>query len=65
MPRTNPTSVRRYISAKTLAARWDISLGEAYKMQNVLPALRVGRTLRYPLEAVEAFEREHRTEAVA
>jgi len=42
---------------RQLVRRWQISLSKAYAPQGTLPTLRIGANVRFPLDAVIAYER--------
>lgn len=49
----------KHISEKDLAARWSISYRTIQRWRSdggSLPHLKIGKSIRYPLEAVESFE---------
>jgi predicted DNA-binding transcriptional regulator AlpA len=58
-------SQKRYLTAPELAVRWGVSRARAYKYgdDGILPVFRVGDNVRYPLDAVERFERQYETQA--
>jgi hypothetical protein len=53
------TEPRRFLSARDLAVRWNISLPNVYRMfGSELPVMRVGvGSVRVALDDVEAYER--------
>lgn len=49
----------RFLTAPELATRWSISPAAAYRLVGtLLPALRVGGSVRVPRDAVESYERK-------
>jgi hypothetical protein len=55
--RINESVSADYLSPTQLARRWQISRSKAYAMQHVLPVLRIGDNVRFPRDAVIAYER--------
>ena len=53
-----PLTALRLLTADDLAARWSVDRSLIYKLtrRGSLPAVRLGRVVRYRIEAVEAFE---------
>jgi hypothetical protein len=59
-------TVRRngtYLTARKLAARWKISLSQAYRLgeRGIIPVLRIAGSIRFDLADVERYETAHRT----
>lgn len=53
---------RRSLSAKEIAARHGLAVSTVYGMiraGELGPVLRLGKSIRVPVDAVEAWEREH------
>jgi excisionase family DNA binding protein len=48
----------KYLSPKQLASRWAMSPSAVYRLaeRNGLANLRVGLAIRFPIDAIEAFE---------
>jgi excisionase family DNA binding protein len=48
-----------FITVPQLAQRWAISLAHAYRVveRHELPSMRIGHSIRIPLQAVEEHER--------
>lgn len=53
-----PLTASRLLTADDLAARWSVDRSLIYKLtrRGSLPAVRLGRVVRYRIEVVEAFE---------
>ncbi len=47
----------RVLTVAQLRDRWGISNSTAYDLQRILPTLKIGASIRYPLDAIERFER--------
>jgi excisionase family DNA binding protein len=47
------------LTAAELAARWQVARSQVYSLRRtgVLPAVRLGKYVRYRLDAIEEFER--------
>jgi excisionase family DNA binding protein len=57
---------QEYLSPRELAVRLSVSLRMAYKLGEIgtLPVLRIGGTVRYPVAAIEAYEKANTAQAV-
>jgi hypothetical protein len=58
-PETEKTVKTKHISEKDLATRWSISYRTLQRWRfegGALPHFKIGKSIRYPLKAVECFE---------
>jgi excisionase family DNA binding protein len=53
------TNGHRLLTADELSARWQVEKGHVYRLarEGRLPTVRLGRYMRWRLEAIEEFER--------
>jgi hypothetical protein len=53
-----PHTAVKFLKVSELANRWGLSLAATYRcLDRDIPVLRIGGSLRVPLDKVEAFER--------
>lgn len=54
---------KTYLTTKELAERFNVSVSTVYawSKQKLIPCLHCGRTKRFALSDIQAFERENRT----
>jgi excisionase family DNA binding protein len=52
------TAARPLLTAKQLAARWQVPTGHIYRLtrERKIPVVRLGRYYRYRVDAIERFE---------
>lgn len=54
---SSPSDTPRFIDAKTLARAFGVPVGTVYALarEGVIPSVRLGRTLRFDVDQLEAF----------